>query len=323
MSLSNDIPTKLRVPAQLALDAKSVVTTLSQLETLGTNNNLAYTYYKGMTVLCSENLEEYMWRPVNEGETGGTLPSNFTYPAGIVSEDGVVYSNIAYNFFKETTLTVENLTELVQINNVGEGEDIYAGIDGIGRRKIKRVNTDSNILTITPNTDDITFSIDETALNTFIEANQKAYSADNSVIIEQIPNVGINFTINQTWLQSWLLLNQSVICEITNNCSPPLFAVNDNFKTTISVLTSNSYEIEVLNNDNLGTLPTNIINVSEISPITTGLSLSIAPDNQSIFINVTIPGYILNSGQIYSFTYTIQDATLATSTATVYFEDNS
>ena len=52
MSLTNDIPTKLRVPAQLALDAKSVVTTLSELQTLGTNNNLAYTYYKGMEVLA-------------------------------------------------------------------------------------------------------------------------------------------------------------------------------------------------------------------------------------------------------------------------------
>ena len=100
MSLTNDIPTKLRVPSQLALDAKTVVTSLSQLQTLGANNNLAYTYYKGMTVLCSENLNVYKWRPVEVGETGGTLPSNFTYPAGIVSEDGVVYSNITYNFFE-------------------------------------------------------------------------------------------------------------------------------------------------------------------------------------------------------------------------------
>ena len=104
MSLTNDIPTKLRVPAQLALDAKSVVTTLSELQTLGTNNNLAYTYYKGMKVLCSENLKVYMWRPVEEEETGGTLASNFTYPNNIVSEDGVDYSNTAYNFF-EISLT--------------------------------------------------------------------------------------------------------------------------------------------------------------------------------------------------------------------------
>lgn len=72
-------------------------------------------------------------------------------------------------------------------------------------------------------------------------------SSDSSVIIEQIPNGGINFKINQTWLQSWLLLNQSVICEITNNCSSPsspLFAVNDNFRNLISPLTSNSYKIK-------------------------------------------------------------------------------
>ena len=125
MSLTNNIPTKLRVPAQLALDAKSVVTTLSQLQTLGADNNLAYTYYKGMPVICAENLGIYRWRPVNEGETGGTLPSNFTYPAGIVSEDGVVYSNIAYNFFKETVITAENITSIIALNNIGGGADIY------------------------------------------------------------------------------------------------------------------------------------------------------------------------------------------------------
>lgn len=114
MSLTNDIPTKLRVPAQLALDAKTVVTTLSQLQTLGTDNNLAYTYYKGMPVICAENLGLYRWRPVNEGETGGTLASNFIYPAGIVSEDGVVYSNIAYNFFKENYITSEELNIILE-----------------------------------------------------------------------------------------------------------------------------------------------------------------------------------------------------------------
>ena len=74
---------------------------------------------------------------------------------------------------------IDEISTAINLVNVGTGEDIYAGIDGIGRRKIKRVNTDSNILTITPNTDDITFSVDESALNTFIEANQKTYSVAN------------------------------------------------------------------------------------------------------------------------------------------------
>ena len=78
-----------------------------------------------MPVICAEDLGLYRWRPVMEGETGGTLPSNFTYPAGIISEDGVDYSNVAYNFFKETNITAENLEQLVQIRNVGEGAEIY------------------------------------------------------------------------------------------------------------------------------------------------------------------------------------------------------
>ena len=74
---------------------------------------------------------------------------------------------------------IDEINASINLVNVGTGEDIYAGIDGIGRRKIKRINTDSNILTITPNTDDITFGIDEEALDTFIEANQKTYSVAN------------------------------------------------------------------------------------------------------------------------------------------------
>jgi hypothetical protein len=64
---------------------------------------------------------------------------------------------------------IEEINTSINLINVGTGEDIYAGIDGIGRRKIKRVNTDSNILTITPNENDITFGIDEEELTTFVE----------------------------------------------------------------------------------------------------------------------------------------------------------
>lgn len=106
--------------------------------------------------------------------------------------------------------------------------------------------------------------------------------------------------------------------------SPPsLLAVDDNTGITISTIVSDSYEVDVLANDSLGVPPTNIINVSAISPPTAGLTVSIAGDNQSVFIDVTIPGYVLNSGQVYTFTYTIEDSTSAQSTATVSFEDIS
>ena len=63
--------------------------------------------------------------------------------------------------------------------------------------------------------DSIHILLNTTDINNEVSFNlNNLISQDNSVIIEQIPNVGINFKINQTWLQSWLLLNQSVICEI-------------------------------------------------------------------------------------------------------------
>ena len=191
MSLSNDIPTKLRVPAQLALDAKSVVTTLSELQTLGTNNNLAYTYYKGMEVLCSENLGIYRWRPVNEGETGGTLPSNFTYPAGIVSEDGVIYSNIAYNFFKETVLTVENLIELLQLNNVGEGVEVYKGYNGTSNEyEFRTLTSTGNSVTITQKLNTINLEVDIENLQKIITSNYTLTDNDDkhTIFIENENN---------------------------------------------------------------------------------------------------------------------------------------
>lgn len=125
MSTVNNIPTKLRLPAQLPLDAKTTVATLSELETLGTNDNLAFTYYKGMLVYCTENDKFYQWRPVEEGDTGGTLASDFTYPNGIISEDGIDYSNAIYNFFEKVYLTPENVENFVNLYNVGNGSKIY------------------------------------------------------------------------------------------------------------------------------------------------------------------------------------------------------
>jgi hypothetical protein len=130
MSVVNDIPTKLRVPAQLPLDAKTTVATLSQLQSLGASNNLAFTYVKGMLVYCIENNKFYQWRPVEEGDTGGTLASNFTYPNGIVSEDGVDYSNITYNFFEKVYITAENIEEYVEVVEGPPGPQGEQGVPG-------------------------------------------------------------------------------------------------------------------------------------------------------------------------------------------------
>lgn len=74
---------------------------------------------------------------------------------------------------------LEEINTGINLINVGTGLGLYKGIDVLGRREIKSLKTDSDILTLTANTNDITFGIDEEALDTFIEENQKTYSVAN------------------------------------------------------------------------------------------------------------------------------------------------
>jgi len=95
---SNDIPGKLRVPAQVVLDAKTKALSIAALMDLGEQDNLAYTYYKGLVVKVDTDLSQWEWRePFYLGEVG-LLPIGYTYPDGLIV-DGVDYSNTTYNFF--------------------------------------------------------------------------------------------------------------------------------------------------------------------------------------------------------------------------------
>ena len=295
MSLSNDIPTKLRLPAQLPLDAKTSVATLSQLQTLGTNDNLAFTYYKNMRVDCAENNFTYQWRPAGVGETGGLLASNFVYPSGIVSEDGIVYSGIAYNFFKvlQPEDVVVNLDSYQVANITGIGKGVYHNI----------TNPSANV---------IQFNM------------KKLKSTDNSILITE-DNEALDFKINQNWLLQFLTENKEFICGLISTCGDPdpdpgiITAVND-YAGTLSANTDT--EVDVMANDNKGTLPTNIISINPLNydPIATGIDVYISLDNQKVVVNM---GEDFISGFLYQVEYTIQDSTLATSTAILSFEDVS
>lgn len=94
--MANDIPVGLRVPAQVPLDDKTYKINEAALQDLGVDNTLAYTYHKGLRVLCIEERTIYEWKEMEVGDVG-LLPSDFVYPDGVV-EYGVDYSNKAYNF---------------------------------------------------------------------------------------------------------------------------------------------------------------------------------------------------------------------------------
>ena len=73
----------------------------------------------------------------------------------------------------------DDLLNAFSLKNIGTGAKVYKGDDLLGRKELRTVTKTGNLVTVTENTNDIAVSIDEAALNTFIEANQKTYSVAN------------------------------------------------------------------------------------------------------------------------------------------------
>ena len=121
----NDIPSGLRVGRQQPLDGKKEIASEVILSSLGTNNNLAYSYYEGLEVKCLAEGTYYEWREVVGVETG-FLPSHFTYPTGLAPVNGVNYSGRTFNFFKIEYADVEDIIDYSAVS-LGGGIPTYLG----------------------------------------------------------------------------------------------------------------------------------------------------------------------------------------------------
>ncbi len=71
------------------------------------------------------------------------------------------------------------LANYLSIINVGTGAEIYAGDNLLGKKKLRKINSLTDIITVTQNTDDISIDIDTDELDSFIEDNQLTYSVAN------------------------------------------------------------------------------------------------------------------------------------------------
>lgn len=100
------ILTGLIIPNQNALDSKAICISEATLKNLGTENNLAYTYYDGLQVVCQLEKSVWEWREALVGEIG-LLTSNFIYPNNIIV-NGITYSLKPYNFFIPKNLQFNN-----------------------------------------------------------------------------------------------------------------------------------------------------------------------------------------------------------------------
>lgn len=100
------IPTALSIDSQVPLNSKEYFVLESALIDLGTDDENAYKYYKGMPAYCAETNKSYKWKEVEEDEVG-LLPDNFIYPDGWIAE-GIDYSLKEYNFIPNNAVTDQN-----------------------------------------------------------------------------------------------------------------------------------------------------------------------------------------------------------------------
>lgn len=89
----------LRVQSQIPLDVKEYSLSENDLKDLGIDNNLAFTYTKGLVVYCAEEESRWEWREVKPREENtGLLSNDFTYPDGLITF-GIDYGLKSFNFF--------------------------------------------------------------------------------------------------------------------------------------------------------------------------------------------------------------------------------
>lgn len=205
------------------------------------------------------------------------------------------------NFVQDNQFTVV-------IENVGNGEDLVKTPVTVGNNTtypIKSLKSESLSISSTPN-------------EVIIEDLTEYESNDNSILITRTGDT-INFRINPTFLQDYILGNSGLICNIVDSCTNSLVA-NDDYYGAIFLPESVTI-LNVLDNDTLGSnTPVNIISVDAtgLSPLVAVPTITVG--GQSITLTM---GTTFNSGVVYTFTYTIEDSLGNLSTATVSFEDLS
>jgi hypothetical protein len=93
------IMTGLNIASQLPLDPRTTRVNEATLADLGVGNNLAYTYYENMEVICMVEATRWVWREVEIGEENtGLVNVDFTYP-DLDATAGIDYSGRVFNFF--------------------------------------------------------------------------------------------------------------------------------------------------------------------------------------------------------------------------------
>lgn len=200
------IPEGFFIHSQLPIDAKLQVNTLAELKDLGTNNEKAFYYYKGIKIECLEDYTTYQWVEVSENNKEGLLNTNFQYPANYF-HNNIDYSNKYYNFLAKvsgagsstnytlnlTSNTLEFKKGGVVVNSIDLS--FYLDDTNLSRITSGTLDTNTGILTVTRD-DNSTFDIDLSSLREmqadFNETDPSSMAFIENKPIPQFYNVDIS-----------------------------------------------------------------------------------------------------------------------------------
>ncbi len=74
----------------------------------------------------------------------------------------------------------DTITNYFTLINLGTGEEVYKGVNNLGQKEFKTLVKTGNLITITSDANTVIIGLDETALNTYVEANQKLTVVSNA-----------------------------------------------------------------------------------------------------------------------------------------------
>lgn len=159
MSDYSNILTGLKIPSQIPLNFKEYFASEAVLKDLGISNNLAFTYYKGMTVYCALEGTRYEWK--ESLGSGGLLLADFVYPNAIVVNN-IDYSNKSYNFYLSE---ISDTNNTYSVSNLGTGVSIYNNstvVDENTQFNLRKLKSSNNSISLSENSNeiDIKFTLD-------------------------------------------------------------------------------------------------------------------------------------------------------------------
>lgn len=81
---------------------------------------------------------------------------------------------------EQICVKLDTVTNYFTLINLGTGEEIYKGVNNLGQKEFKTLVKTGNLITINSDDNTVIIGLDEEALNTFIEANQKLTVVSNA-----------------------------------------------------------------------------------------------------------------------------------------------